>query len=114
MDVSLNIERLVKCRESLGISKIEAARRINVSQPAYVRYEGGTRSPSIQVIGEMAKAFGTTVAYLTGQSDIPTPDYIILNKNDSPEMYTLVEACKKLPPEQFESLKAFLAELGKE
>ena len=38
----------------MGITKQEAAKRMNMSQPAYLRYESGTRTPSIHVINSMA------------------------------------------------------------
>lgn len=46
MDI-LNKERLTECRLRLGITKQEAAKRIQISQPAYLRYEAGTRNPSM-------------------------------------------------------------------
>ena len=55
MKSTLNAERLISCRRQLGITQTEAADRIGVSQPAYQRYEAGVRTPSIQVIKEIAK-----------------------------------------------------------
>ena len=40
MDI-LDKERLKECRLKLGITKQEAAKRIQISQPAYLRYEAG-------------------------------------------------------------------------
>ena len=50
MEITLNKERLIECRSKLGITKMEAAKRMNLSQPAYVRYENGNRTPSIQTL----------------------------------------------------------------
>ena len=41
-------ERLTQLRESLNISKAEAARRLNISAMTYGRYEKGEREPSYQ------------------------------------------------------------------
>ena len=41
MDI-LDKERLKECRLKLGITKQEAAKRIQISQPAYLRYEAGS------------------------------------------------------------------------
>ena len=56
MDI-LEKERLKECRLKLGITKQEAAKRIQISQPAYLRYEAGSRNPSIQIISKMAEVF---------------------------------------------------------
>ena len=111
MSVYLDINRLKKCREALGITRQEASKRIGVSQPAYVRYEAGTRTPSIQVISEMAKVFQTSTDYLTGKTDISTPDYIILNKSESPAICSIIETCSKFSDEQLEHLQIYLQKL---
>ena len=51
---TLNKERLIAARKKLGITKQEAAKRMNLSQPAYLRYESGDRTPSIHTINVMA------------------------------------------------------------
>ena len=51
MDI-LDKERLKECRLKLGITKQEAAKRVQISQPAYLRYEAGSRNPSIQTIAK--------------------------------------------------------------
>ena len=38
---TLDRNRLIACREKLGITKQEAAKRMQLSQPAYLRYESG-------------------------------------------------------------------------
>lgn len=37
-------ERLISLRQSLGINKAEAARRLNISAMGYGRYESGERT----------------------------------------------------------------------
>jgi len=110
--VILDIKRLKKCRETLGITKQEAAKRIKVSQPAYVRYESGTRTPSIQVINEMAKVFNTSADYLTGKTSQNSPDHIILSKSESPILCSIVETCCNFDKDQLERLQAYLNELS--
>lgn len=56
--------RLIRCREQLSITKQEAAKRMQLSQPAYLRYESGTRTPSIHTIQTMADVLDTSVEYL--------------------------------------------------
>ena len=82
MDI-LNKERLKKCRLKLGITKQEAAKRIQISQPAYLRYEAGSRNPSIQIISKMAEVFSTSTDYLIGKSTDPTPNRIVVEQSES-------------------------------
>jgi len=88
---SLDRTRLINCREKLGITKQEAAKRMQMSQPAYLRYESGERTPSIHVIQVMADVLGTSVAYLTGQADNPNPDSYLVKLETEPELFQLIE-----------------------
>ena len=94
MSVSLNIFRLKECREKLGISKLEAAKRMQLSQPAYLRYEAGTRIPSIQTITVIANVLNTSVEYLTDQSDDPMPVSYTISKTANPELFEIINICK--------------------
>ena len=70
----------------------EAARRLNLSKIGYCRYEYGDRTPSPQTVEVIARVFGTSVAYLTGESGDMTPDFIIIDKNGTPELFELVQS----------------------
>lgn len=91
---NLNRERLIYCREKLGITKQEAAKRMQMSQPAYLRYESGERNPSIHVIQVMADVLVTSTAYLTGKTDNPNPDSYLIKLDTEPELFHLVEKYK--------------------
>ena len=88
---TLNRKRLISCREKLGITKQEAAKRMQISQPAYLRYESGERTPSIHVIQVMAEVLSTSTAYLTGQTDDPNPDSYLIKSDIDPELFQLIE-----------------------
>lgn len=75
----------------LGITKQEAAIRMQLSQPAYLRYESGERTPSIHVIYFMAHVLGTSADYLTGKTDDPPPNSYIVHANEKPELFSLIE-----------------------
>ena len=62
MQSEINIEHLILLRQERGLTQSEAADLIGVSQPAYQRYEAGVRTPSIQVVKEIAKAFNVSVS----------------------------------------------------
>ena len=90
-DFTLNRERLAECRKALGITKMEAARRMDMSQPAYLRYESGDRMPSIHVIREMARVLGTSAEYLTGETDDPKPNCCYVREDADPELFRIIE-----------------------
>jgi transcriptional regulator with XRE-family HTH domain len=108
MKSDLKPERLIACRQKLGLTQSEAAERIGVSQPAYQRYEAGVRTPSIQVVKEMAKAFNVSEAYLTGESNQSLPDYVVVTREDNPLLFSIVEQCKDLDDKQLEKIMRFL------
>lgn len=103
-------ERLIQVRESLNISKAEAARRLNVSAMAYGRYEKGEREPSYQSVCYIAQVFHCNVDFLYGVSDDMDFDYITISRSEAPELYTLVEIMQK-DTELSNRLAAYVREL---
>ena len=84
-------KRIKKAREKMGITMAEAARRLNLSKIGYCRYEYGDRTPSLQTIEVIAQCFGTSVDYLLGNTDDMSPDCIVIQKEDDPELYDLLQ-----------------------
>lgn len=104
MQAQFQPDRLKKIRENLGITMAEASRRLNLSKIGYCRYEYGERTPSIQTIEVIAQCFTTSVDYLTGLTDDPTPNQIIIEKKTSPDLFTLIETCKDADTNQIAKL----------
>ncbi len=104
----LDRKRLIDCREKLGITKQEAARRMQMSQPAYLRYESGERIPSIHVIQVMAEVLGTSAAYLTGKTDNPKPDSYLIRLDTEPDLFHLIEKYKNSDAEIRNRLLSYL------
>ena len=98
---TLDIERLKECRLKLGITKQEAAKRIQISQPAYLRYEAGTRKPSVQTIAKMAEVFSTSTDYLIGNTE---------DKN--PSLFLLAKSCKDLNESQLKRILAYASKFS--
>lgn len=105
---TLDRNRLIACREKLGISKQEAAKRMQLSQPAYLRYESGERSPSIHVIQMMANVLATSTAYLTGKSDNPNPDIYLIKYDTDPELFFLIQKYRNSDTEMKKRLLSYL------
>ena len=104
---TLDRNRLIACREKLGITKQEAAKRMQLSQPAYLRYESGERSPSIHVIQMMANVLATSTAYLTGKSDNPNPDSYLIKSETEPELFFLIQQYRNSDSEMKKRLLSY-------
>ncbi len=109
---TLNCKRLIECRKALGITKQEAAKRMEMSQPAYLRYESGQRTPSIHVIYYMANVLGTSADYLIGKTDNPTPNTYWVDANAQPELFSLVESYNKCDAQTRERLLSYFLKLS--
>ena len=92
--IKLNRERLTECREKIGLSKRAASIKMQMSQPAYLRYESGERQPSIHVVKTMADVLDTSVDYLLGNSDDIERDSFYITKEDDPDLFELIYTIK--------------------
>ena len=90
------------------ITKQEAARRMQMSQPTYLRYESGERTPSIHVIQVMADVLNTSVSYLIGQTDNPNPDSYLIKLDTEPELFLFIEKYKSSDTDMRNRLLSYL------
>lgn len=111
MTNTLDRQRLISCREKLGITKQEAAKRMEMSQPAYLRYESGERTPSIHVIHVMADVLGTSASYLTGKTNDPNPDSYLIKSDIDPELFHLIETYKNSDADARNRLLAYFEKM---
>lgn len=100
-------DRLKIARENIGITKAEAARRLNLSKIGYCRYEYGERTPSMQTLEVIARCFNTSVDYLLGESDNAESDQIVICKSENPVLFELVKLCQEQNQEQLNRLLAY-------
>ncbi len=112
--MKIDTNRLKECREKKGISKQEAARRIGVSQPAYLRYESGDRQPSVQMLKEIAKVLNTSVDYLSGISDDSGTTLIEVNKQTHETLFQIVEQCSALDSDKQARLLSYIEKIKTE
>ena len=110
--ITLDRKRLINCRQKLGITKQEAARRMQMSQPAYLRYESGERTPSIHVIHVMADVLATSVAYLTGQTNNPNPNSYLIKLDTEPELFQLIEKYRESDTKTKDRLLTYLHKIN--
>ena len=73
--------RFREAREKAGLSTLEVAKRIGVSQPAVTNWDNGTKAPSIETLCKLADLYCISTDYLLGRDDpvesIPRNDEII-------------------------------------
>lgn len=112
MENTLIVERLITCRKNLGITKQEAAKQMLMSQPAYLRYESGERTPSIHVIYFMANVLGTSAEYLIGKTDNPAPNSYWIHEDTEPELFTLIETYHSSDKNMQKRLAAYVSKLN--
>ena len=106
-------ERLKSARESLNLSKAEAARRIGLTAASYVRYESGDRSPSPQVIMSIAEKLETSVAYLSGETNDISPDVVSIHKNSDPLLFELIKNTQSADDATLQRLLSYYNQLSK-
>ncbi|MBQ4259345.1 MAG: helix-turn-helix transcriptional regulator [Lachnospiraceae bacterium] len=106
---TLDPKRLTLCREKLGITKQEAAKRMHLSQPAYLRYEAGERIPSMPVIMVMADVLATSPAYLTKETDDPSPNCFYVRAENEPELFQLIKSYRTTDVRTKERLLAYVS-----
>ena len=111
MSPELVPENLKKAREALGITRMEAAKRMSIPQSSYVRYEAGKRKPTQATIAQMALVLGTSVDYLTGKTRSTVPDAILVHKGDNPILFELVKDAQALDKERLEHLYRYISTL---
>lgn len=72
------MNRMKQLREKMGISMMEAAKRLSMPYTTYVNYEKGAREPDSETLIQIANFYGTTIDYLLFRYDPGSiPDNII-------------------------------------
>ena len=62
--------RLIQRRRDLNLTQDAVAKAIGVTRPTYVRYETGTRTPSLDIMLNIAEALRSDLDSLFGR-DVP-------------------------------------------
>ena len=106
--------KLKESRERLGITRVEAARRMNIPQSSYVRYEKGERKPTHATIVQMAQALGTSVDYLIGNTNESEAETALVHKKTEPILFEITIGAKDFDEQQLERLLAYYKEISKQ
>lgn len=65
--------RIKQLREEKGISQLEFAKKINLTQQSVSAYEKGIREPSLDILKTIADFFGVSTDYILSKSDVRNP-----------------------------------------
>ena len=106
-------EKLKEVREKQGMTRVEAARRMNIPQSSYVRYEKGERRPTYATVTQMVQVLGTSVDYLTGKSEESSADTAVVHKDEEPILYEIANGAKNFNEAQINRLLAYYREIKK-
>lgn len=69
----MKYERIRNLREDKDLTQTDIAKRLNVSQRAYSRYENDERAIPIETLSQLADFHHTSVDYLIGRTDVFAP-----------------------------------------
>jgi len=70
-------KRLRSLRVTAGLTQAKLAKRLNISRSCLANYESCNRIPDDEILAHIAKHFGVSVAYITGDTNIHfSNDYV--------------------------------------
>lgn len=61
-------ERLKKLRKDAGLTQVDVANKLGISQPAYASWERGIKKPTQDNLVKIAQILNVSVDYLVGNS----------------------------------------------
>ena len=62
-------ERLKKLRKEAGLTQVDVAEKLGISQPAYASWERGVKKPTQENLVKIAQVLNVSVDYLVGNSE---------------------------------------------
>jgi transcriptional regulator with XRE-family HTH domain len=66
------LENVRACRDDLGLTQADMARRMKITQGSYAQIEAGRRNPTIGMVERVAKALRTDVLELLSSREAAT------------------------------------------
>jgi len=94
-------------RSEAGLTQEQVAEAINISHPAYVRYENDQRTPKADIAIRLASFFGITVEKLLSGKDGEQESVYHPQISDDDIKFALFNGDKEITDAQFEEVKRF-------
>lgn len=110
--MKLREERLVARRKKLRLTKKAIATKVGVSPQAYAYLEAGERDASYPVAFLVSLALQTSLSYLTGDTDDPSPDLLLFKAKEGDDIVSLIEDYRRLPPDAKKLVRDMVRKLG--
>lgn len=67
------MENLILMRKSKKLTQAQVAEYLKIDKTTFCKYETGKSEPDLKTLKKLAEFFGTTVEYLIGNTDDPSP-----------------------------------------
>ena len=67
-------ERLKDLRKQAGLTQVDVAEKLGISQPAYASWERGVKKPTQENLVKIAQILNVSVDYLVGNSEEKTDE----------------------------------------
>ena len=66
-------DRIARLRKEKGLNQTQLAKELGVSVDSVRRWEQGKRSPDVEMLRNIAQVLDTTVSYISGETNNPSP-----------------------------------------
>lgn len=94
-------EILSELREDNGLTQLELAKQLHISNSSISAYETGARVPSSETLKDFAEFYSVTVDYLLGLTDVPISPTVLYKEFAKGVKYSeLLKILEDLLPQQ--------------
>lgn len=115
--------RLKRAREAKGFTQVQVKHHTNINNKTLSGYEKGVSEPDIETLKTLAKLYETSVNYLSGFTDDPTPpaapktqtrdEYVLSAPNLPDALIRVAELSSKIDDDEFTRLsRLVIAKFG--
>lgn len=91
METNIFSKRVKELRESLGMSQADFAKSVNTSQTTLSSYENTDKTPSLDIVKEIASKYNVSLDWLCGISDETPSASVISTYSDIISILTALE-----------------------
>jgi len=86
--------RIAEARKALGLTQVQLAEELGISQQIVASYEVGRRRVQLALLPRLARALAVTVEDLIGEQGVPS------KRGPAPKLLQQVERIQRLPKSQ--------------
>lgn len=94
-------DRIFELFKKQGVTAAEVSKATGISQGNFSDWKAGRNTPGYGARAKLAEYFGVSIAYLSGESDDPTP---AAASSGDVQIEILARAARKMTPEEKEKL----------